>query len=134
MGAAVAPLNDLNIVRTKIPDVLLNIQKKPYVLPENMSCVSLGRAINALDAVLGPDLDVLAMAGKPGMIQRGSNAAGAAAVGVLRNTTEGVLPFRGWIRKLTGAERYSRQVAAAIAAGMVRRAFLKGLCVSRKCV
>lgn len=38
-----------------------------------------------------------------------------------------MIPFRGWVRKLTGAERYSRKVSAAIAAGAIRRAYLKGL-------
>jgi hypothetical protein len=31
------------------------------------------------------------------------------------------------VRKLDGAERHSKEVAAAIAAGSVRRAFLKGV-------
>jgi hypothetical protein len=44
-----------------------------------------------------------------------------------------VVPYRGWVRKLTGAERYSKEVAAAIAAGTVRRAFLKGVVVTRGC-
>jgi len=44
-----------------------------------------------------------------------------------------VIPFRGWIRKLTGAERYSKRVAAAITAGAVRRAFLKGVRVMKNC-
>ena len=52
---------------------------------------------------------------------------GGAAVGALRGAAEGVVPFRGWVRKLSGAERYSKDVAAAIAAGTIRRAFLKGL-------
>jgi hypothetical protein len=42
--------------------------------------------------------------------------------GAVQKAAEGVVPFRGWVRKLAGAERYSRQVAAAIAAGTVRRA------------
>jgi hypothetical protein len=45
----------------------------------------------------------------------------------LRGAAESVIPFRGWIRKLDGAERHSKEVAAAIAAGSVRRAFLKGV-------
>src|SRR6266480_371568 len=56
-----------------------------------------------------------------------------ATVRALRHTAEGVVPFRGWVRKLSGAERYSKQVAAAIAAGTARRAFLKGLGVSKEC-
>lgn len=40
---------------------------------------------------------------------------------------EGIVPFRGWVRKLSGAERYAKEVAAAITAGTIRRAYLKGL-------
>jgi hypothetical protein len=43
------------------------------------------------------------------------------------------VPFRGWVRKLSGAERYSKEVAAAIAAGTVRRAYLKGLGEAKGC-
>ena len=35
--------------------------------------------------------------------------------------------------KLSGAERYSREVAAAIAAGTIRRAYLKGVGASTGC-
>ncbi len=43
------------------------------------------------------------------------------------------MPFRGWIRRLSGAERHARDVAAAIAAGTARRAFLKGVGQGRIC-
>ena len=45
----------------------------------------------------------------------------------------GIVPFRGWVRKLSGAERHARDVAAAIGAGAVRRAFLKGIAGQRGC-
>lgn len=86
-----------------------------------------------LDAVLAPDLDTEATKTKPGLVERGTTEAGDAAVGALRRTTESVLPFRSWIRKLTGAERRSKENAAAIAAGIVRRAFLKGLGAANGC-
>lgn len=44
-----------------------------------------------------------------------------------------MIPFRGWVRKLSGAERHSRKVEAAIAAGTVRRAFLKGVAITKDC-
>jgi hypothetical protein len=37
------------------------------------------------------------------------------------------------VRKLTGAERYSKEVAAAIAAGTIRRTFLEGLGQAADC-
>lgn len=133
VDAAATPLRDLNVVHAEIPAVLVEAQKEPYSVPSVQSCASLEASARALDEVLGPDLDAPASASNPGLIERGSSAAGTAAVGALRRTAEGVVPYRGWVRKLSGAERYSKQVAAAIAAGTVRRAFLKGLRVSKEC-
>jgi len=133
MDAATAPLSDLNIVQAEIPPALIQAQKQPYAIPVELSCPALAAEIQELDAVLGPDLDTPASDANPGLVERGSNEAKNAAVGALRSTTESVIPFRGWVRKLTGAERYSKKVAAAIAAGTVRRAFLKGLRVSKAC-
>ena len=131
--AAVTPLSDLNLVRGQIPPVLSAAQKDPYAVPTDASCAALASDIQSLDAVLGADLDTPATAANPSLIERGAGATGDAVVGVVRNTTEGVIPFRGWVRKLTGAERYAREVAAAIAAGTIRRAYLKGLGQSAGC-
>lgn len=131
--AATAPLNDLNLVRASIPEVLQSAQRQPYALPVDDSCLALSSQVRALDEVLGADLDTPPTASNPGLIERGGNAAGDAAVGALRRTAEGVVPFRSWVRKLSGAERYAKEVAAAIAAGTVRRAYLKGLSSARGC-
>ncbi len=125
--AATTPLSDLNLVRAAIPPALRAAQQGPYAAPADRSCATLGADIQALDAALGPDLDTPPSADDPGLVERGAGAAGDAAVGAVRGAAEGVVPFRGWIRKLTGAERHSREVAAAIAAGTIRRAYLKGL-------
>lgn len=131
--AAVTPLNDLNLVRGQIPPILSAAQRAPYGVPANLSCATLAAEVQALDAVLGADLDTPATGGNPSLIERGTGAAGDAVVGAVRNTEEGVIPFRGWVRKLAGAERYAREVAAAIAAGTIRRAYLKGLGQSAGC-
>jgi hypothetical protein len=131
--AATTPLSDLNVVRASIPPVLLEAQKGPYKPPAEPGCAALAAEVTPLEAVLGADLDVPPTAARPSLIERGSGAVGDAAVGALRGAAEGVIPFRGWVRKLSGAERYSREVAAAIAAGTVRRAYLKGLGQARGC-
>lgn len=79
--------------------------------------------------MLGPDLDAPATAGNPGLLDRGEDA----ATGALQRTAEGVIPFRGWVRKLSGAERYARHVSAAITAGGVRRGFLRGMASAKAC-
>ncbi len=124
---ATTPLNDLNLVRVKIPAILRTAQKKPYAPPDAPGCAGLATEIQALDAVLGADLDAPPNPDDPGMVQRSAVFIGDAAVGVARGAAEGVMPFRSWVRKLTGAERHAKEVAAAIAAGIVRRSYLKGL-------
>lgn len=131
--AATTPLSDLNLVRADIPVVLSAAQKAPYALPASLSCETLAADVQALDTALGADLDAPPNPDHPGLVERGAGVAGDAAVGAVRGAAEGVIPFRSWIRKLTGAERYSREVAAAIAAGTIRRAFLKGLGQSAGC-
>jgi hypothetical protein len=124
--AATTPLSDLNVVRADVPPVLAAAQKAPYAAPADKSCGALAADVQALDAALGADLDTPATGSNPSLIERG-------AADALRNTAEGVIPFRGWVRKLTGAERYSREVAAAIAAGTIRRAYLKGIAQAGGC-
>jgi hypothetical protein len=131
--AAASPLSDLNVVRTKIPPVLLWVQKAPYAPPGDSSCEGLASEIRELDAALGPDLDASLRSGDPGLVERGRSEAGEAAAGALRHTAEGLMPFRSWVRKLSGAERYSKQVLDAITAGIVRRAYLKGLRQAQGC-
>ncbi|WP_257313543.1 hypothetical protein [Geothrix fuzhouensis] len=131
-AAATAPLGDLNLVRAKIPPVLLAAQKAPYGLPADPSCSGLVAEVQQLDAALPPDLDA-PPAADPSLGERGRAEAGGAAVGAVRHTTEGLIPFRGWVRKLSGAERHSRLVAEAVAAGLTRRAYLKGLGQAQGC-
>ncbi len=131
--AVTVPLNDLNLVHEKIPPVLRAALKHPYALPDELNCLALSGEVSQLDEELGPDLDATETSDNPSLIERGINEATKAAVGVIRETTESVIPFRSWIRKLSGAERYSKKVASAIAAGIIRRAFLKGLMVSQSC-
>ncbi len=127
--AATAPLSDLNLVHADIPEVLRTAQQAPYAVPPDHTCAGLMAAVKSLDAVLGADLDAPASDKNPSLIERG----GDEATNALQRTAEGLVPFRGWVRKLSGAERYSRQVAAAIAAGTVRRAFLKGMAQAQGC-
>jgi hypothetical protein len=127
--AIITPLNDLNLVNAPIPPVLVEVQKAPYALKDGITCDELTEGVRALDEVLGADLDTLATDADPGLVERG----GALVNGAVQHAAEGLIPYRGWVRKISGAERYSKQVAAAIAAGTVRRAFLKGVARAKAC-
>jgi hypothetical protein len=134
MGAAAAtPLSDLNIVRADIPATLVDAQAHPYLVPEGQDCEAIAVEIHKLDEVLGADLDTPASEHRASLLDRGSEVAGDQAVGAVQRTAEGLIPFRGWVRKLSGAERYSKRVSASITAGSIRRAFLKGIAISKNC-
>lgn len=132
-STAATPLSDLNLVNAPIPEILAAAQRGPYALPAAPDCPALDAEIKALDEALGPDLDAPPSEAHRGLLERGTEATSGAAIAALQRTAEGVIPFRGWVRKLTGAERYSKRVAAAITAGGVRRAFLKGVRAARTC-
>jgi hypothetical protein len=134
-GAAEAPLRDLNVVRTKIPDVLLDALGDPYARPplppregKAAACALLEGLVKPLDEALGADLDSPARE-DDSLIYRGKDA----ALGAMAGAASDAIPFRSWVRKLSGAERHDRLVQNAISAGAVRRAYLKGLGESHGC-
>lgn len=132
-GAMTAPLRDVNVIRTKIPRVLLEAMDDPYKRPGVADCATLTVQINLLDAALGDDLDRVPADENEDLMDRGRKAAGSAALGAMASAAQDIIPFRGWVRKLTGAERHDRLVQSAVASGAVRRAYLKGLGESRGC-
>lgn len=132
-GAATTPLNDLNLVRAKIPPVLLAAHQAPYAPPIDPGCEGLAHEIRLLDAALGEDLDGPSAKAHHTLIEQGRTAVDDAAVGAVRHAAEGLIPYRNWVRKLSGAERHSSLVTGAVGAGIVRRAYLKGLGQARGC-
>lgn len=131
--AVAAPLEDLNLKQKTIPPVLIRAVADPYDVVGLERCEPIAAEIGRLDAALGPDLDE---APPPDERSRGKKVAdGAWKVGVaeVRGQTTHVLPFRGWIRKLTGAARHDKAVQAAIRSGGVRRGYLKGVGMRMNC-
>ena len=132
-GAMTAPLRDVNVVRTKIPRVLLEAMEDPYQRPAKADCKSLIALVTPLDTALGEDIDRHPPAPNEDLMDRGRKAAGEAALGAVASTAQDLIPMRSWVRKLTGAERHDRLVQSAVASGNVRRAYLKGLGEARGC-
>jgi len=131
--AVLAPFNDFNIVQSAIPPILSEAVKNPYQLPADCSCKGLIGQVQLLDTALGPDLDAPIIATKKSDLEEGGDYVQNEAVGSVQRTMEGFIPFRSWIRKLTGAEKRSNDLRTAVAAGVVRRAFLKGMGLVNGC-
>ena len=128
-GAASAPLRDLNVVRAKIPEVLLQALDDPYSRPpRSFKCAALVALIRPLDEALGPDIDKVPVSDE-NLMDRGKST----ALGVAGDLASDAIPFRGFVRKLSGAEAHDRLVQSAFVAGSVRRAYLKGLGESKGC-
>lgn len=132
VGVVTSPLGDLNLIRSEIPAALIAAVKGPYLTLLDKSCEAISNEVRALDNALGADLDAPAGV-DPDLFDKGAAELGNAAVGALQRTVDGAIPFRSWIRKFSGAEKHSREVATAVAAGIVRRSFLKGLGQASNC-
>ena len=129
-GAVSAPLRDMNVLRTKIPGALLIAWAEPYARPADRGCSGLIAEVRSLDEALGPDADSPEVRARKKALRQ---LAGEQALGMVADTAQDLIPFRGWVRKLSGAERHDRLVAEAVQAGHVRRAYLKGLGEARGC-
>jgi hypothetical protein len=111
-GAVQQPFKDLNIVREQTPSVLEQAAKAPYVESQPLDCDAVKAELAALDKELGPDFD--AAQGDDDIL-----------AGALRSAMG--LPFRGVVRKISGADKRDKKREHAILAGIARRGFLKGV-------
>ena len=130
--AAHAPFEDFNLVRSKIPAVLLKAVNDPYARPQPVGCEGLAVELSRLDDALGPDFDTPKQ--QRSNMERGASFAANAGAKAMRDVTEGWIPMRNWVRYMTGAEQHSKDVQSALSAGAARRAYLKGLAQSEGCV
>ena len=131
--AAMAPLEDLNLKQKAIPEVLLQAVADPYDVEGLERCEAVAREIGRLDAALGPDLDEAPPPDDRSRLKKVGAAVRDAGIAEVRNQTTDALPFRGWVRRLTGAARHDKKVQAAIRAGEIRRGYLKGHGMTKNC-
>ena len=123
---ATQPLADVNLRRREIPPVLVAIGDNPYRTDGLTTCPLIASAVAELDAVLGPDFD------RPSE-DRGHDRAANLGLAVAGEVVASAIPFRGLIRRVSGAEAEQARRQAAYFAGAVRRGFLKGYGDSRRC-
>jgi len=132
-GVVEQPFRDFGLVRSRIPAVLIAAMADPYARPPG-SCDGLGAEMTRLNIALGPDLDEPVSTEHPGVLTRGEGAAKTAALDAMRSEAQSYIPFDGFIRVLSGADRHDHLVMAAIQAGAIRRGYLKGLGEMRQCM
>ena len=108
------------------PPKLLAIQENPYSLAGLGKCAAIIKEIGELNEVLGPDVNE--QVDKDRAKKREETAGRVAGT-----VAGGIIPFRGLIGEVTGANAERRRYAQAVYAGTVRRGFLKGVGLERGC-
>jgi len=123
VDAVTQPLSDLGLRSKDIPEILLTAQEAPYDLSGVADCPSLRGEIARLEEVLGPDAD--APQEERGIVNR--------VLGVGGDVLGGMIPFRGIVRRLSGAHADEKELEAAVYAGVARRSYLKGYLAGQSC-
>lgn len=128
--AAYIPLRDVNMIRPEVPILLRNLQY-PYSTGTLSDCNAVSREIGALDAVLGPE------SYQPGpnrnIWDRSGDFVEEQAISAAESTAQDLIPFRSWVRRISGASRAEREALRAVANGQQRRTFLRGYGASLGC-
>ena len=122
--AVMQPLRDTRIKDEKIPEILQLAASAPYSSANTRSCAAIADEVRRLDAALGRDVDA------PGVSKNERAELAAVAARTAVNT---LIPGLGLVRVITGADKQQRRVEAAVYGGSVRRAYLKGIGLARRC-
>ena len=128
--AAYTPLRDVNLIRPEIPLLLRNLQY-PYSTATLTDCAAVTRELGQLDAVLGPE------SYQPGpnrnIWDRSGDFVEEQTIEAARDTAADLIPFRSWVRRISGATRAEREALRAVANGQQRRTFVRGYGASLGC-
>lgn len=110
----------------EVPAKLLAVQENPYSLAGLGKCAAIIDEVGELNAVLGPDVNE--------RVDKDRAKKREETAGRVAGTVAGsVIPLRGLIGEVTGANAERRRYALAVYAGTVRRGFLKGVGLERGC-
>lgn len=131
-AAVTSPLHDLNIMEDEIPAPLQSIAGNPYQTPNFKRCASLRAEMAQLNSALGSDVDA------PKLVYDDIDSATLQGTGMIRDAAVGfvhaqanVLPVRDVLRTISGANKHDKEMAKAVEAGKLRRAYLRGIAMAK---
>lgn len=130
--AALSPLEDLNLRQEEIPNVLEAIDN-PYDVPTDISCAAMEKQVAALNRVLPPDWDAAPKTNTSTLSDKAADTASDSLLDVVADEARGLIPYRGWVRRLSGANSYDKKLKAAYEKGAHRRTYLKALGEMKGC-
>lgn len=119
------PARDVGISKKEIPMVLQRAVEAPYGPPKSRTCKGLAIAIDELNDALGADFGQ----GKESNESKTGKLVEAGGQAVVNS----LIPFRGLVREVSGAAPAQRRLEAAIATGLARRGYLRGIATAKRC-
>lgn len=130
-NAAMSPLEDVNLKRDQIPEFLKTI-KNPYKVDAEISCEEIAGQVQRLDGLLGRDWDI-PPPDKKALRDQAADGASTAFLDTVSSSASGLIPYRGIVRTVTGANSHASKVRKAYERGSHRRTFLKGMGLIKSC-
>ena len=129
--AARTPFRDVGLIRPEIPPLLRTLDYPYSTASLGPGCSAVAYEVAQLDALLGPE----SFQPGPGrnIWDRGGDFAEEQAIDALQGTAEDLIPFRYWVRRISGASQAEREALRAFANGQQRRTFLRGYGASLAC-
>lgn len=126
-----SPFRDVGLIRPEIPTILRTLDYPYNTATLAPGCSAVAYEIAQLDAVLGPESF---QAGPDRNIwDRGGDFVEDQAIDAVRDSAQDLIPFRSWVRRLSGASAAEREALRAFANGQQRRTFLRGYGASLGC-
>lgn len=124
------PFRDLGFITDEIPEKLASAANDPYEQPSDKKCKAIKEEIASLNELLGQDkydAKVLLANADEGPSYLAEGAQMVSGMAVAKATRLASLPFRGVIRRISGAAAHDEATKNAIQAGEIRRAYLRGM-------
>lgn len=129
--AAMTPLEDVNLIRDEIPEPFKAI-RNPYKVDTERTCQEIAAEVTILDAELGRDWDI-PPPDKKGLSERAADGASTAFLDAVASSAGGLIPFRGIVRTVSGANSHATKVRKAYERASHRRTFLKAIGLMKEC-
>jgi hypothetical protein len=130
--AALSPLEDLNLRRDTIPAELEAIEH-PYQVPASITCEGIESELADLDRVLPPDWDEAAYSHETSLSERAASTASDGVLDTVASEARELIPYRSWVRRLSGANSHDKKLKAAFDRGNARRTYLKAIGRTKSC-
>jgi hypothetical protein len=132
VDAAASPFRDIGLVRPEVPRTLQSL-KYPYSQTNlTLGCDQVLYEIGQLDAILGAES--FQPGAERGISSKGLDAIEGAVLNAARDSAGDIIPYRGWVRRISGAAKAEKEASLAIVQGQTRRAYLRGYGAALGCL